>query len=117
METITPSPVPPVIVESQTEFIGSLFVGPKTPDGFVIRRLKRRVDVFLAGQYLSVNAHRVWIRKTEDGRWTFIDHPQWTYAAMGAAADALVKFTEYRNGEIVASFRPKKITLKVSNHE
>jgi hypothetical protein len=96
---------PPVIAPNRDAFLNSLFTGPKTADGYVIKRYKRRVDVFLAGQTVSVNTHLCWIQQCKENKhWFFANIPQWGILALDEAAQSLVTGCEWKNGELLRSF-------------
>jgi hypothetical protein len=58
----------PVIVETEAAFTESLFAPGGTADGYVVRRGKRFVDVFLAGREYRVNQWLVWCMRSAPGQ-------------------------------------------------
>ena len=104
METIN-AMLGPVIVESQAAFVETLFhpINGKTADGYVIRRGKRFVDVFLAGREFRLNKWGVWCQK--DGEvWQHavltLNALGWGMAAMDGARQRLTVSSQWEGGEI-----------------
>lgn len=86
----------PIIADNEGAFTDSLFnpVDGRTADGYVVKRGKKFVDVFLLGREYRVNAHRVWCKgaKTESGTFwqhAILDFP-WSGSTMDDAARELI---------------------------
>jgi len=56
-----------IITRDKASFLESLFkpINGKTADGYVSKRLKNRIVVWLAGKEYTVNAHKVWCNMTK----------------------------------------------------
>jgi hypothetical protein len=102
----------PVIVESKAAHTETLFkpVNGRTADGYVIRRAKDHVDVWLCGKEYRINRWLVWCKgsKQEDGRilWQHgvLDIP-FTLAAADSAARALSAGSYWVNREVAYQFK------------
>jgi hypothetical protein len=79
--------LPPVIVENQAAFVETLFkpINGKTADGYVLKRGKRFVDLFLAGKTFRLNKWGVFCQR--DGEvW---QHAVLTLGKMGWGLSAM----------------------------
>jgi hypothetical protein len=96
----------PVIVETKAAFLESLFAPGGTADGYVIRRGKRFVDVFLSGREYRLNQWLVWCMRSAPGQpWqhAVLDLP-FTMMAADTAALALAKGSEWVGREVAYRF-------------
>jgi len=106
MNATTQSARVPVIVESKRAFLESLFSPGGTADGYVVRRGKRFVDVFLAGREYRLNCWLVWCKRNGPGElWqhAVLDLP-FTMAAADEAARKLVTGSEWVGTELRRQF-------------
>ena len=48
------------IKETETDFLSTLFNKEGTADGFVVKRNKRSIDLWIRGEVFRINKHGVW---------------------------------------------------------
>ncbi len=53
------------IARNQTEFLNGLFTGPKTADGFIVRKLKRGIKLWALGEDYVLNQDGVFCLATK----------------------------------------------------
>lgn len=61
----------PVIVSNEAEFTETLFkpIDGRTADGYIVRRGKRFVDIWLCGKQFRVNRYLVLCEQGDNGAW------------------------------------------------
>jgi hypothetical protein len=97
------------IAANKSEFLNSLFAAGGTADGYVLKRSKRFVDVFLAGREFRVNRHLVWCMRESAGQpWQHavleLGKMGFTLVAADDAARALTTGSEWAGKEIAYQF-------------
>lgn len=97
------------IASNKSEFLNSLFAPGGTADGYVLKRSKRFVDVFLAGREFRVNKRLVWCMRSAVGQpWQHavleLGKMGFTLTAANDAARKLASASEWEGSEIVYQF-------------
>lgn len=99
----------PIIVESQSAFLDSLFkpIEGKTADGYVVKRTKNTCVVWLHGKEYTINTWLCWLKRDTVSKvyqFAVLDLP-YTLTTLTEVAESLCVKRYWVNGEIRSTFK------------